>query len=98
MNEVVFAYACVCICIYMYICIVISLDVNRNKYFFDEFFTLFTKNIYQLLQVIITQLNIARSDIYFSEYNDSSRKQDNRSNPNRRLFNITYGCNHKIEL
>ena len=29
---------------------------------FDEFFT-FTKDIYQLLQVIIKQLNIARTDI-----------------------------------
>ena len=38
---------------------------------FDEFFALFTKNIYQFLQVIIKQLSIARSDIYFSEYNDS---------------------------
>ena len=45
---------------------------------FDEFFALFTKNIYQFLQAIIKQLNIARSDIYFSEYNDS-RKQDNRT-------------------
>ena len=40
----------------------------------DGFF--FTKNIYQLLQTIIKLLIIARSDIYFSEYNDS-RKQDN---------------------
>ena len=67
-----------CVYVYMYICIVISLDINRNKYFFDEFFTFFTKNIYQFLQVIIKQLDIARSDIYFSEYNDS-RKQDNRT-------------------
>ena len=41
---------------------------------FDEFF--FTKDIYQFLQTIIKLLNVARSDIYFSEYNDS-RKQDN---------------------
>ena len=43
---------------------------------FDELF--FTKNIYQFLQTIIKLSNIARSDIYFSEYayNDS-RKQDN---------------------
>ena len=41
---------------------------------FDEFFAIFTKNIYQFLQVIIKQLKIVRSDIYFSEYNDS-RKQ-----------------------
>ena len=43
----------------------------------SDFFALFTKNMYQFLQVIIKQLNIARSDIYFSEYayNDS-RKQD----------------------
>ena len=45
---------------------------------FDEFFVLFTKNIYQFLQIMIKHLSIARSDIYFSEYNDS-RKQDNRT-------------------
>ena len=39
-----------------------------------------TKNMYEFLQVIIKQLNIVRTDIYFSEYNDS-RKQHNR-NPN----------------
>ena len=46
----------------------------------DEFWT---KNMYEFLQVIIRQLNVARTDIYlfFSEYNDS-RKQDNR-NPNK---------------
>ena len=54
-----------------------------------------TKNIYQFLQVIIKQLNIARTDNCCTEYNDS-RKQDNR-NPNRLLLNITYyGCNHNI--
>ena len=57
---------------------------------FDEYFALFTKNIYQFLQIIIKQLSIARSDIYFSEYNDL-RKQDNRTLNNRRLFKITYG-------
>ena len=68
-------YACVCICIIYgrYIRMLIVIDN-----FFDEFFALFTKNIYQFLQVIIKQLNIVRSDIYFSEYNDS-RKQDNRA-------------------
>jgi len=40
--------------------------------------------MYEFLHVIIKQLNIARTDIYFSKYNDS-RKQDNR-NPDRRLF------------
>ena len=44
----------------------------------DEFFALFTKNIYQFLKVIIKQLNISRYDIYFFEYNDP-RKQDNRT-------------------
>ena len=41
---------------------------------FDDLF--FTKDIYQFLQTIIKLLSIARSDIYFFEYNDS-RKQDN---------------------
>ena len=39
---------------------------------FDDFF--FTKNIYQFLQTIIKLLTIARSDIYFSEYKDSTRQ------------------------
>ena len=63
----------------------------------DEFF--FTKNIYQFLQTIIKLLNIARSDIYFSEYNDS-RKRDNR-NPDGRLFNRAYseyGYNHNVYM
>ena len=58
-----------------------------------------TKNIYQFLQVIIKQLYIARTDNYFSEYNDS-RKRDNR-NPDGRLFNRTYseyGCNHNVYI
>jgi len=50
--------------------------------------------MYEFLHAIIKQMNIARTDIYFSKYNDS-RKQDNR-NPDRRLFNRTYGCKHNI--
>ena len=56
-----------------------------------------TKNIYQFLLVIIKQLYIARTDNYFSEYNDS-RKRDNR-NPDGRLFNRAYseyGYNHNV--
>ena len=47
---------------------------------FDEYiiyyfwWVLFSKNIYQFLQTIIKLLNIARSDIYFSEYKDSTRQ------------------------
>ena len=35
--------------------------------------SLYKKNIYEYLHVIIKELNIKRTDNYFSEYNDSRK-------------------------